>query len=138
MSDGNRGEDVDILLVEDDRALAELYRIKLRHEGYVVEIAGDGPAGLAAALDRTPRLLLLDIRLPGYDGLELLTRLRQDPRGAAVPVIVLSNYGEEAVIEQSSALGALAHLIKSQTTPASLATAIRDLVPELAPGSAIT
>jgi CheY-like chemotaxis protein len=129
MSDGTRGIDLDILLVEDDLALAEMYRIKLTAEGHRVEIAPDGPSGLRAALERPPQLMLLDIRLPGFDGLELLARLRQDhPRGAGVPVIVLSNYSEADVAERGAALGALAHLVKAQTTPASLAATIQRLL----------
>jgi CheY-like chemotaxis protein len=120
----------DILLVEDDQALAEMYRIKLSAEGHRVEIAADGPSGLRAALGR-PRLLLLDIRLPGFDGLELLARLREEPGGAELPVIVLSNFDEADTIERGAELGALAHLVKSQTTPASLAETIRSLLPVL-------
>ena len=138
MSDDTGGAGLDILLIEDDSALAEMYRIKLAAEGHRVAIATDGPSGLRAALERPPRLLLLDIRLPGFDGLELLARLRRDPRAGRVPVIVLSNFGEPDVIAEGTALGALAHLIKSQTTPGSLADTIRELVPDLAAGTAST
>jgi CheY-like chemotaxis protein len=119
---------LDILLVEDDQALATMYAIKLRAEGFRVEVAGDGPGGLRAALERMPALLLLDVRLPGFDGFELLTKLREEPGGAALPVIVLSNYDEPEMIERSAELGAVAHLVKSRTTPASLAEAIRDML----------
>jgi CheY-like chemotaxis protein len=129
MSEGIWDAGLHILLVEDDQALAEMYRIKLRADGHRVEIALDGLSGLRAALERPPQLLLLDIRLPGIDGLELLAQLRQDPRGAEVPVIVLSNYGEVEMIERGAALGALAHLIKAQTTPASLAERIKSVLP---------
>ena len=111
---------LDVLLVEDDVHLAEMYRIKLSAEGHRVQIAGDGPSGLRAATERPPQLLLLDIRLPGFDGLELLAQLRRASSGTDVPVIVLSNYGEQDLIDRGLALGALAHLIKSETTPASL------------------
>jgi CheY-like chemotaxis protein len=128
MPDAPANARLDLLLIEDDPALAEMYRIKLVAEGHRVEIATDGPEGLRAALARPRQLVLLDIRLPGFDGLELLSRLREDAGAGATPVIVLSNYGEPDLIERAEALGALAHLIKSQTTPASLADAIRRLV----------
>lgn len=118
-------DSIDVLLVEDDAALAAMYRVKLVAEGYQVRIASDGPSGLTAALERAPDLVLLDIRLPGFDGLELLARLRQSSTGVDVPVIVLSNYGESEVVERGERLGALAHLIKSQTTPAGLCQTIR-------------
>lgn len=116
----------EILLIEDDPALAVMYRIKLLAEGYRVRLAADGPSGLAATLACPPDLLLLDIRLPGFDGLELLARFRQAPGGDAVPVLVLSNYCERDVIDRGLELGVLGHLIKSQTTPASLVEAIRE------------
>ncbi len=134
MSEDVRGVVLDILLVEDDQVLAEMYRIKLSAEGYRVEIAMDGPSGLQAALARPPHVLLLDIGLPGFDGLELLARLRRDPMGAELPVIVLSNFDEADMIARGAELGALAHLVKAQTTPASLAGTIRSLLPRLVVG----
>jgi DNA-binding response OmpR family regulator len=116
-----------ILLVEDDSAVAEMYRLRLAISGHDVEIASDGQAGLRSALARPPDLALLDIRLPRMDGLTLLAALRDDARCARVPVIVLSNYGERNVIERGVRLGALAHLIKSQTTPTALADTISAL-----------
>jgi len=121
---------LDVLLVEDDESLATMYRLKLVAEGYQVRIAGDGPSGLAAAVQRLPDLLLLDLRIPGFGGFDLLDQLRRAPGGAGVPVIVLSNYGELEVIERGQMLGVLDHLIKSQTTPGSLVETIRRHLPD--------
>ena len=91
-----------------------------------VRVATDGPSGLAAALHLSPDVLLLDIRLPGFDGYELPARIRRAPGGGAgITVIVLSNYGELDVIDHGVALGVSEHLVKSQTTPAALTAAIR-------------
>jgi len=126
--DGARGARLDVLLVEDDAALAEMYRIRLTVDGHCVRITTDGPSGLAEALDRPPQVALLDLGLPGFDGLELLERLRRDVRGARVPVIVLSNYSDPELIRRGAELGALAYLIKSQTTPATLVETMCDLL----------
>src|SRR5262245_28156924 len=128
MNDRDGVSGLDVLLVEDDAAVAEMYRIKLRAEGHHVTIATDGRVGLRLARERPPELLLLDIRLPGCDGLELLARLRQDEAGAKVPVIVLSNYTDGDMIERGKAMGVLAHLVKSQTTPRSLVGTIDRLL----------
>jgi len=120
-------------MVEDDPALARMYNLKLVDEGFRVRIATDGPGGLAAALHQPPDVLLLDIRLPGFDGYELLARLRQAPQGARVTVIVLSNYGELDVIHHGVAMGVAEHLVKSQTTPSALAAAIRRHLAETVP-----
>jgi len=120
----------EVLLVEDDMAAAAMYRIGLQVAGHRVRIAGDGPTGLLVALAWPPHVLLLDIRLPGFDGLELLARLREDAWGARLPVIVLSNYSEPDIVERGAQLGALAHLVKSQTTPGSLTETVDRLLAE--------
>jgi CheY-like chemotaxis protein len=71
-----------ILLVEDDREIARLLCALLRDAGYRVAVAADGPGALAA--------VLLDVRLPGVDGVEVCRRLRADPRTRAVPVLFLT------------------------------------------------
>ena len=114
-----------LLLVEDDENLAEMYRLKLVAEGYEVRVANDGLSGLAAALRRPPDLLLLDLRLPGLGGLDLLDQLRRSPGGANLPVFVLSNYGEVEIIERGRVLGIVEHLIKSQTPPGTLVETIK-------------
>jgi DNA-binding response OmpR family regulator len=126
---------LDILLVEDEPTLAEMYRIKLVAEGHRVEIAPDALNGLRAIHERPPQLLLLDIRLPGMSGLELLDRIRADAQYSDLPVIILSNFGEPDVIDTGMRLGALSHLIKSQTTPASLAEVIKSVLSQ-APAAA--
>lgn len=113
-------ESLDVLLVEDDVALAEMYRIKLQREGHRVRITSDGPSSLRAALEAVPDLLLLDIRLPGFDGLEVLSRLRKHELARGLPVVVLSNYSLEDMVDQSRRLGVLDYLVKSETTPADL------------------
>ncbi len=76
-----------ILVIEDDREIADLLRRGLIYEGYSVTVAGDGPAGLAAARDRPPDLVLLDLMLPGMDGLTVCQRLRA---ASDVPILILT------------------------------------------------
>ena len=87
------GSQLSILLVEDEVILAEMYRIRLEREGYLVRLAADGPSGLQQAIDAVPDLLLLDIRLPGFDGFQLLQELRHREETQNLPTIVLSNFG---------------------------------------------
>ncbi len=119
------GDDpVRVLLVEDDGALADMYRLKLELDGYTVEVAPDGEAALAAATADPPDIVFLDARLPKIDGLEVLESLRSDERTAGLPVVILSNFSEEQLIERGLRLGALDYLIKSQTTPAHVADGV--------------
>ncbi len=114
-------DDVRVLFVEDDPAVAEMYKLKLELDGYAVEVAGDGLQAVQMAMGNPPDLIFLDIRLPKMDGLGVLEALRQDERTREVPVVILSNYSERELVERGLRLGALDYLVKSQTTPARVA-----------------
>jgi DNA-binding response OmpR family regulator len=81
-----------VLVVEDDRTVAEVVTRYLEHEGFVVESVGDGSEALARADVRLPDLVVLDIMLPGLDGLEVCRRLRSR---APIPVVMLTARGGE-------------------------------------------
>jgi two-component system response regulator MprA len=76
-----------ILVIEDDEAILKLIRRSLAYEGYQVVTAIDGPSGLTAARDNPPDLVVLDLMLPGLDGLEVCRRLRS---GGPTPIIILT------------------------------------------------
>jgi two-component system phosphate regulon response regulator PhoB len=95
-----------ILVVEDEEDILELLRFNLAREGYKVVTATDGAKGLAAARDRIPDLILLDLMLPGLDGLEVCRQLKKDERTARVPVIMVTARGEESDVVAGLELGA--------------------------------
>ena len=79
-----------VLVVEDDPSTRELLSVALEKRGFEVLTAADGESGLLKAGEELPGLILLDLRLPGMDGFEVLQALKQDPPTAAIPVIVLT------------------------------------------------
>jgi DNA-binding response OmpR family regulator len=83
-----------VLIVEDNRDLAFGLRNNLEIEGHRVDVAVDGPSGLAAARQHLPDLIVLDLMLPGMDGYRVLRQLRDD--GLMMPVLILTARGEEA------------------------------------------
>ena len=83
-----------VLLVEDEASIADLVRLYLERDGFRVVWRTDGPSGLAAVDAERPRLVLLDLMLPGMDGFEVTRALRQ--RGGRVPIIVVTAREEEA------------------------------------------
>ncbi|MDZ4774090.1 MAG: response regulator transcription factor [Planctomycetota bacterium] len=85
-----------ILLVDDEPDLVELVRHHLVREHYDVVTASDGEAGLAEARRKLPDLVILDLMLPGIDGLEVCRRLRADSRTQHIPIVMLTAKGEEA------------------------------------------
>jgi CheY-like chemotaxis protein len=103
-----------------------MYRLKLELDGYAVDVATDGLVALEKARALMPDIIFLDIRLPKLDGLGVLEALRKDPKTGRIPVVILSNWNEKELVERGASLGALDHLIKSQTTPARLSTRLKD------------
>jgi DNA-binding response OmpR family regulator len=93
-----------IVVVEDNPDLAFGLRNNLEIEGYEVDVAPDGPAGLAAVRERAPDLVLLDLMLPGLDGFRVLKTLRDE--GRQMPVLILTARGEEADKVRGLHLGA--------------------------------
>ncbi len=80
-----------VLVIEDDAEIADVLRRSLRNEGHEVRTAGDGPEGLSTAEDFHPDLVILDLGLPGMDGLEVCRRLRQS---GDVPILMLTARSE--------------------------------------------
>src|SRR4030081_4096555 len=110
-------EEVRVLFIEDDPAVAEMYKLKLELDGYTVTVAKDGEEGLQIASDSPPDIIFLDTRLPKMDGFAVLERLRSAERTSEIPVIILSNYGERELVDRGLQLGALAFLINTQAPP---------------------
>jgi len=89
-----------ILIVEDDPLIRQLYVRFLATKQFVTWEASDGKTGLHLAIEKKPDIILLDIHMPGMDGITVLQELRKDPWGASAKVIVLSNLslGKEEVL----------------------------------------
>lgn len=105
-----------ILLAEDDRFLRKAAEATLRRHGFDVLTAQDGEEALRLARDEAPDLVLLDMIMPELQGFEVLRRLKQDPATRPIPVIVLSNLGQESDVKQALEAGAVAYLIKASLT----------------------
>jgi two-component system phosphate regulon response regulator PhoB len=84
-----------LLVVEDEPDIAEVLRFNLERAGFAVEIAHRGDVALEAARQRPPALVVLDLMLPGLDGLELARMLRRDAATAGLPIVMLTAKGEE-------------------------------------------
>lgn len=105
-----------ILLVEDEIYLNDLYKLVLEKEGYKVDTAYDGQKGIDLAQEN-PHLILLDIMLPLVNGIDVLKALKESNATKDIPVIVLSNLGQDSVVQQAIKLGALEYVIKLQIEP---------------------
>jgi len=102
-----------ILLAEDDRFLRKAAETALKRQGFVVLAAVDGEEALRMARAEAPDLLLLDLIMPKLQGFEVLRALKADAATAAIPVIVLSNLGQDSDVKQAMEAGAVAYLVKA-------------------------
>jgi len=113
-----------VLIIEDDAEIQELLSLALAREGWELVVANDGEAGLAALGAEQVDCVILDIMLPGMDGLEVLRRLKASQSARRIPVIMTTARGEEADIVSGLELGADDYVVKPYS-PKVLAARIR-------------
>jgi len=106
-----------LAIIEDDPAISQMYRMKFETEGYKVETAENGKIGLDMIEKMKPDMVLLDLMMPEMNGDEMLEIMRATEWGKNVPVIVLTNMGEQEIPEKIEKLGINAFILKAEMTP---------------------
>ncbi len=122
-----------ILLVEDNEPNRDMLSRRLARKGFEVAIAVDGPQGLSAARARPFDLILMDLSLPGIDGLETTRRLKADPETRSIPVIALTAHAMSGDRERALAAGCDDYEVKPVEFPRLLAKIVAHLRPEALP-----
>src|SRR5206468_5062856 len=126
---GDSMSDKTVLYVEDNEFNRKIVRQLLAKTTYRLREAMDGEEGVASALATPPDLILMDIQLPRMSGLDATRQLRNDPRTAAVPIIVVTSFALSGDEPKATAAGATAYLAKPYS-PRALLAKIREIVPE--------
>ncbi len=116
-----------ILIVDDDQVIANIYQNKFQIEGYEVRLAGDGEGALEMLRKAPADLVLLDLSLPGMNGVALLQRIRSRPETQALPVIVFSNAHLVSQMQAALKAGATKCLAKASTTPREVLEVVRQV-----------
>jgi DNA-binding response OmpR family regulator len=117
-----------ILIVEDEEMLSTMYKVKFENEGYEVFTASNGTDGLAVAVKHPLDLILLDIIMPKIDGFAVLKKLKETAKTKSVPVILLTNLGQDEDISRGKELGAAGYLIKANNTPSEVVAKVKDFI----------
>jgi len=117
-----------ILIAEDDKFLANAYRVKLTKAGFEVKIASDGEEALEILKTFTPALILLDLVMPKKDGFTTLEEIKASDQYKNIPVLVASNLGQQEDIDKGLKLGAKDYVIKSDMSLEDLITKINSLI----------
>jgi two-component system alkaline phosphatase synthesis response regulator PhoP len=115
-----------IAIVEDDQAIAQMYRFKFETEGYTVETAENGKLGLELAKTMKPDIILLDLMMPEMNGDEMLEKLRATAWGKHIKVVILTNKGEQEIPPQVRQLGVDAVILKADMTPRQVAELVQN------------
>jgi two-component system alkaline phosphatase synthesis response regulator PhoP len=115
-----------IAIVEDDQAIAQMYRFKFETEGYTVETAENGKLGLELAKTMKPDIILLDLMMPEMNGDEMLEKLRATAWGKHIKVVILTNKGEQEIPPQVRQLGVGAVILKADMTPRQVAELVQN------------
>ncbi|MBU2612853.1 response regulator [Patescibacteria group bacterium] len=103
-----------ILIAEDDKFLAKAYEAKLEKSGFEVTIAKDGEEALRMMKETKPDLVLLDLVMPVKNGFEVLEEISKDATLKKIPIIIVSNLGQEADVMHGKELGVADYLVKAE------------------------
>ena len=118
---------INILVVEDEKDIQELIKFNLKQEGYAVQLTASGEDALKVARAELPKLILLDLMLPGLDGLQVCRLLKSDPKTMDIPIIMVTAKGEESDVVVGLELGAEDYVSKP-FSPKVLITRIRTVL----------
>lgn len=115
-----------VLVVEDDRPLRRVLKLKLENEGFKVYEAKDGEQGLAYAFSKKPDIILLDLLMPVKDGKDMLKELRKDEWGKNVNVVILTNLSNTEDVAEAMTDGVYEYFVKAETPLDSIVKVVQD------------
>lgn len=116
------------LIIEDEQFIRDIYKRQLEKAGVIVDGFGNGTEGLQSTKQTKYDIILLDIMLPDLNGLEILKQIKQNPLSKDVPVILLTNLGQDDVIKEAFTLGAQGYFIKASYTPDQIAQEVKNIL----------
>lgn len=119
---------IDVLIVEDDSFVAELYEKQLGFDGFTTAISKDGEEAIKFLGKEIPKAVLLDIMLPKVSGIEVLRFMKNDPKLKKIPVVILSNLGQDEIVNEAIGLGANSYLVKANFVPEQVVKEIKNLL----------
>ncbi len=117
-----------VLLVEDEQFIRDIYKRQLEKAGIPTDDLAGGKEVLPTLRQKQYDLVLLDIMLPDLNGLEILRQMKQDEALKDIPVIFLTNLGQEEVVKEGTVLGAVGYLVKSSYDPNQIVEEVKNVL----------
>jgi DNA-binding response OmpR family regulator len=115
-----------IAIIEDDAVINQMYRMKFEADGFEVQVADNGKSGIEMVESFAPDLILLDLQMPEMSGDEALAKIRSQPWGKKVPVIILTNLGIEESPKSLKDLGISGYIVKAELTPSQVVAHVKE------------
>jgi len=115
-----------IAIIEDDPVINQMYRMKFEADGFEVQIADNGKRGVELVEGFLPDIILLDLQMPHMDGAEALGHIRAHDWGKKIPVIILTNLGEEEAPKALRDLGIHSYIVKADLTPRQVVSRVKE------------
>lgn len=122
-----------ILLLEDDPVMSRMYQKMFVFHGHQVDIASDGEDGMKQIHESLPDLILLDVMMPKMNGLEVLDKLKNNPKTRKIPVVMLTNLGVVEEINKLKAKGIAGFLTKADQDPKKVVEVVDGILANHAP-----
>ena len=117
-----------VLIIEDDPLILRMYEQAFKFRKHKAFIADNGKTGLELTKKELPDVVILDIMMPEMDGLQVLKALKKDPTTKNIPVIMLTNIGQDKDIETALSLGAVKYITKIDHTPKDVITEVEQII----------
>ena len=117
-----------ILLVEDEQMMVDMYKMRFESEGYEVLVTERGSEVIQIAKKEKPDIILLDVILPETDGFSILQTIKADSTIKDIPVLLLTNLGQESDKTKGEEMGAADYFVKSQHTPVQVIQKVKELI----------
>lgn len=121
-------EKINVLIVEDDSFLANIYKTKFEMEGFKINVSENGEVALVDVKKKKPAIILLDILLPKLDGFAVLSKLKEDKDTKDIPVILLTNLGQKDDVQKGLDMGAVDYLIKAHFKPSEVVEKVKKVL----------
>ena len=119
---------IKIAIIEDDPTISQMYRMKFESDGFEVRLAANGQIGVEVVEKFQPDIILLDLQMPEMNGTEALRYIRAKDWGKTIPVIVLTNLGEEEAPREIKELGIHSYIVKANLTPRQVVEQVKSAI----------
>lgn len=119
---------IKIAIIEDDPTISQMYRMKFESDGFEVRLAANGQIGVEVVEKFQPDIILLDLQMPEMNGTEALRYIRAKDWGKTIPVIVLTNLGEEEAPREIKELGVHSYIVKANLTPRQVVEQVKSAI----------